>query len=357
MSATTPARQRQPGIELVMPPVAGLLAVAVTAFAGLIVATILRAVQLTDTSLWLLGSWLTGGALLGGWRQEVTSTLGPSFGWTVTTVGAPLLLTVLFWIVLGMVAQRSPTAAVPAALLAGLGAAVGGLALSLTSHTSETVTNSAGAVKTTEFLPLWWTSGSRPGVVVGAFLLGAVCWFVNAQLRGMWLAVRPYVVGLLIIPGLVVAVVAGAGLGYLVSNWWAILVIPLLIPMLGVSVLSGAAGAPTSVSLTRITPEPIGIWSWGDSVLAGLVSVALLVVISVIVGLLLRRKQRHGEQLIIVVGVALTSAAITWSQSVQIEPPNALGAPTQLTVAWWAAAIIGALMALVATTVAGNRGT
>lgn len=357
MSDTVSARNEKAGISLLMPVVAGLIAVAVTQVGGLVVATILRAVDLTDTSLWLLASWLTGGGLLGGWRQDVTSTLGPSFGWTVTTVGAPLLLTLLFWIALGMAARRSSTSAVPAALLAGLGAAIGALTLSLTSHTSETVTNSAGSVTTTEYLPLWWTAGTRPGVVIGAFVLGAVCWFVNTHLRDMWLAVRPYVVGLLIIPGVVVAVIAGAGLGYLISNWWAILVVPLLMPLLGVSVLFGAAGAPTIVSLTRITPEPIGIWSWGDSVVAGLVGLAILVLTAVIVGLVLRRRRRHGEQLVIVAGVALTSAAVTWAQSVQIDPPNALGAPTQLTVAWWAAAIIGALMALIATTVAGNRGT
>ncbi|MEI6622595.1 MAG: hypothetical protein WCP28_11880, partial [Actinomycetes bacterium] len=118
----------------------------------------------------------------------------------------------------------------------------------------------------------------------------------------------------------------------------------------------GSAGAPAQVSLTRITPDPIGLWSWSGSVVAGVVGVVGLVVIAVVVGLVLRRRHLHCQQVQIVVGVGLAAAAITWAQSFRVDPPNALGAPTAGVVAWWAAAIIGAVMALIATLVAGNRG-
>ena len=51
----------------------------------------------------------------------------------------------------------------------------------MTSGNSVTVINSAGTVTTTEQLPLWWTSGSRPGVVVGAFLVYSVVTLSLAQ--------------------------------------------------------------------------------------------------------------------------------------------------------------------------------
>lgn len=344
------------GIGLLFALLAGLVAVALTQLGGLVMATVLRALDVTETSTWLAGSWLTGTALLGGWRQDVTSTLGASFGWTITAAGAPLLLTGLFWLLLGRAARRIPAPAIPGAALAGLGAALGGLLLSVTSHTSVTVINSAGTVTTTEQLPLWWTSGSRPGVVVGAFLLGAVCWLIHTRFLTAWLAIRPYLIGLLVIPGIVVAVLAGGALAYLASNWWAILVIPMLAPLLGVSVLTAAAGAPAQVSLTRITPEPIGIWSWGDSWLAGLAGAATLVVIAVIVGLVLRRRRRRGEQVIITVGVALSAGFITWAQSFVLAMPEGLGAATEFTVSWWAALLIAAVMAIIATFTAGNIG-
>lgn len=319
----------------------GVLAVVLALVVGVGIAFGLGYVGLTDTPWWQLGPWLAGMGLIGTWEQQVTSTVGA--GWTVVATGVPLLVTgvVALW-----VALRARRGVWHGALLAALGAAGASALLALASRESSTVTNAAGSVTTAQGLT--WL------LPLGAAILVAALWLLHTVGLTWWRSGRGVALGLLVWLGLVLSVPVVAGLVYLTSSTAVGVAAALLYPLSGTLVLFGAAGAPVSASLTRLTPEVLTVTTWSQSLLYGVGGLVAAVVLAAIVGLLLRLFRHRSTWLGALTVTPLLAAFLAWAMGSKVLVPSALGASSQVSVNPLFAAVIGLGLAAVARFIAGS---
>lgn len=356
-TATTPAQEDEheatPGLgsTLLRPAVGGLVGVVVAMVVGTLLAAFLSATGLTTTSPWLLGRWLAGGGLLGGWRQDVTADVGNGISWTVTAAFAPLLITACVWLTVGAFARGRTISGWAGVAAAAGGAAVGGGLLVLISGVENSTVNAAGTVTASEGLTAVWTSGSHPGVIVGAAVLAAAAWASRTVGRGWWRAGRGLVIWFVIVPGIVLSLVASAATWYLTSSVAVAASLFLLFPLLGALAVPALAGAPVSVSLTRLTPEVVHVDLWGRGLVVGCGGIVVLLVLAAVVGFVLGRRGHVGPWVPAIVVVAVAFAFIAWAQTFNVHVPAGIGAPTIAAVSVPVAALAGAGMAVVALTV------
>lgn len=328
----------------------GILAVALAVVIGLLIAFGLGYLGLTDTPWWRLGPWLAGLGLLGGWQQEVTSDVAGGIGWTVTAVGAPLLITgIVAWFVAGR-AKRGTWLGAP---FAAAGAAAAAALLVFVSQSTQTVANAAGSVTTAEGLTWFWQN-MHPGTVAGAALLVGVVWLLQTAARRWWISGRAVALALLVWLGLVLTVALAAGAAYYTSSTAVGIALGLLYPLAGTLALFAMTGVPVDASLTRLTAERLTLATWDQGVLytAGGVLAALL--LAVLVGLVLRVSKHGSTWLGALTLTPLLGAFLAWAMSTSIEVPVALGTGSQILInpLWAAAAGLG--LALVTRFVAGR---
>ena len=328
----------------------GILAVLLAVVMGIAIALGLGMLGLTDTPWWRLGPWLAGLGLLGGWQQTVSSNVAGGIGWTVTTVGAPLLVTGVVALFVALRAKRSTWVGLfPAAIGAGAAAAL----LVFASQSSQTVSNAAGSVTTDETLTWFWQD-MHPGTVVGAAALVGVLWLLHTVGRGWWLSGRGVALGLLVWLGVLLTAGMVAGAMYLTSSTAVGIALALLYPLAGTLGLFAAVGVPVDASLTRLTAERLTVATWDQGLVytAGGVVAALL--LAAVVGLLLRLFKHRSTWLGALTVTPLLAAFLTWAMSTAIEVPVALGTPTPVTINPLLAAAAGLGLALVTRFVAGR---
>ncbi len=328
----------------------GVFAVLLAVVVGVLVAVGLAQLGLTDTSWLRLGPWLAGVGLLGAWQQDVSSSVAGGIGWTTTASGAPLLVTGLSaWFVALRARRSSWLGALPAAAGAALSAAV----LVFGSRTSETVSNQAGTVTTTEGLTWLWT-GDRPGTVAGAALLVGVVWLLQTVGSRWWRAGRGVAWSLLLGLGVVLTAGVAAAMVYLTSSTAVGLALALLFPLAGTMALFALGGAPVDTGLTRLTPETLSVGTWSQSLLYGVGGTVAALLLAALVGLLMRVVKHRSTWLGAITVTAALSAFLGWAMSAQVLVPEALGAPSRLWVQPLAAAAVGAVLAAVTRFVAGQ---
>lgn len=342
--------------------VAGVLAVLVAAVAAAILAELLAALGLTTTSWWSLSTWLAGTGLLGGWSQTVTASVAGGIEWSTWAAGAPLAVTLAVMLAVAVAARRGSVGSPPGHLRllvdatgAGLGAAVGAALLVVISRTGTETTNAAGTVVVEQGLTWWWTGGARPGTVVGAFLLVAGTWWINTAGRHWWSAGRPVAYGLLMLPGLALTVVASGAVVYLTSSPAVGLATLALFPLLGTCALLAAGGAPAVVGVTRIAPQPYEVWTWSSGLLVGAVGLALVLLVALAAGLVLRARRHDGGWAAGVTVPAAVAGFVCWATSSSVVVPAALGGRTEVSVNPVAAMIVAAIMAAICLAVRGGQ--
>jgi hypothetical protein len=318
----------------------GLLAVLLATIVGLGIAFGVSYVGLTETPWWRLGMWVAGQGLLGSWQQQVTSTVGA--GWTVTTSGVPLLVTGVVALFVAVRAKRGTWIGAP---LAALGAAGGSALLVLGSRTSETVTNAAGSVTTTEGLT-WW-------VPAGAAALVAVVWLLHTVGLTWWRSGRGVALGLLVWLGVALTGAVVAGVIYLTSSNAVGIATALLYPLAGTLVLFAAAGAPVAASLTRLTPEVVTLQSWSESVLYGIGGTVAAFLLAALVGVVLRLFKHKSTWLGALTLTPLLAAFLAWAMSTRIVVPEAFGAASEIRINPLLAAAVGLVLAGVTRFCAG----
>lgn len=341
------------GQRIALGLLAGVGAVGAATLAGLGLAGLLGALGLTDTPARVLGPWLAGLGLLGGWRQDVSSDVAGGLTWSTWAAGAPLLVTGAAGLTASVVVRRARLG-VPGVVVAVLASAATAALLTALSEQSATVTNAAGSVTTSMGLTWWWTAGLRPGTVTGAALLVAGVALVQSVGRRWWDAGRALALGLLVWPGLLITLALAAGAVWLTSTPAVGVALAALHPLLGTAVLLALAGAPAQLGLTRISPEPyvLSTWSAGPLVVVGGLAAAL--VVAVLVGLVLRWRRHGGSP---GAGVAVTAAlalVLTWAMATTIDVPDALGGLTRVATRPLPAAVAAAGMAVVALVVRGR---
>ncbi|MFN8184873.1 MAG: hypothetical protein U0R23_10665 [Candidatus Nanopelagicales bacterium] len=328
----------------------GVLAVVLAVVVGVLVAVGLAQLGLTDTSWLRLGPWLAGAGLLGAWQQEVTASVAGGIGWTTTVTGAPLLVTAFSTLFIAVRARRSTwLGALPAALGAGMAAAL----LVAGTRDTQTVTNAAGSVTTTEGLTWLWT-GDRPGTVAGAAVLVGGVWLLQTAGLRWWRSGRGVAWSLLLGLGLVLTAAVSAGMGYLTSSTAVGLALAMLYPLAGTLVLFALGGAPVDTGLTRLTPETLNVGTWTESLLYGAGGVVAALLLAAVVGLIMRVAKHRSTWLGAITVTAALAALLGWAMSSQVLVPTALGAPSRLWVQPLAAAAVGAVLAAVTRFVAGR---
>lgn len=348
-----PARGTLFPTEWTRPILTGALAVVVALLVGLAIAVVLVGLGLTTTGVWPLNTWLAGGGLLGGWSQSVTATVAGGLEWSTWVAGAPMFVTVAVIGTVAAFARRTRCTPTVGTLLAAGGAAIAALLLVIASGVTTTTDNAAGSATVRESLTVVWTGGTRPGTVLGAALLVGGTWWVNTGGLAWWRGGAALVKGLLIVPGLVLTLVAAAGVVYLTSSPALGVTTIALFPLVGVQVLLGLGGAPSSAGITRLSPEPYDLWTWSTP-LYGVAGLIVLVVLAVVVGLVLRARGHAGSCLDGVSVTAVTAAFLAWATDSVIDVPAALGGQTRLMVNPLAAAVVGAALAAVALLVRGR---
>lgn len=328
----------------------GVLAVVIAVALGMLIAFGLAYVGLTDTPWWRLGPWLAGLGLLGGWQQDVTSDVAGGIGWTVTTVGAPLLITgIVAWFVAGRAKRATWLGVIPATL----GAAAAAALLVFTSQATHTVSNAAGSVTTTEGLTWFWED-MHPGTVAGAVALIAAVWLLHTAARPWWVSGRGVALGVLVWLGLALTAALVAGAIYLTSSNAVGIALALLYPLAGTLGLFGAVGVPVDASLTRLTAERLTLATWDQGLVytAGGVVAALL--LAALVGLVLRVAKHRSTWLGSLTLTPLLAAFLAWAMSTAIEVPAALGTGSQVSINPLLAAAAGLGLGLVTRFVAGG---
>lgn len=330
----------------------GLAAVVTATLGGLALAWVLHAIGVVDTAPRTVGPWLAGAGLLGGWRQDVTSDVAGGIAWSTWASGAPLLVTLAVAAVVAALVRRLRLS--PAGVLVAAGAAaVASLPLVQLSERTVRTTNDAGTVTVREGLTTWWTSGWHPGTLTGAAILVAVVGLVVTVGDRWWRSGRAVAYGLLVVPGILLTLAAGAGIAWLTSSPALAAGTVLLTPLLGVAVLTAAGGAPVALGLTRISPEPYRLSTWSSGWVAVLAGLAVCVVVSVLVGLVLRWRRHQGS---VAAGVGATAALalfLTAAMVTTVEVPTSLGGPTTVAAMPVVAALVAAAMAALALLVRG----
>jgi hypothetical protein len=320
----------------------GVVAVLIAALVGLGIAFGLGFVGLTDTPWWRLGPWLAGMGLGGTWQQDINSTVGA--GWTVTASGVPLLVTGVVALFVALRSRQWHGAAFAAAGAAGAAAV-----LVLVSRESFTTTNAAGSVTTTQGLT-WWTA-------LGAAVLVAVVWLLHTVGRSWWRSGRAVAMGLLVWLGAVLTAGVCAGLIYLTSSTAVGAAAALLYPLAGTLLLFGAGGAPVTASLTRLTPEPLVVATWDEDVLYAVGGGVAVIVLSAVVGLILRLVKHRSTWLGALTVTPLLAAFLAWAMGSRVLVPEAFGAASQVSVNPVFAAGVGVVLAAVARFCAGSPRT
>ncbi len=318
----------------------GVLAVVIAVLVGIGIAFGLGFLGLTDTPWWRLGPWLAGMGLGGTWQQDVSSSVGA--GWTVVASGVPLLVT---GAVALFVAVRSKEW--HGAFFAAAGAAGASALLVLVSRQSDTVTNAAGSVTTSQGLT-WWT-------VLGAAVLVAAVWLLHTVGKAWWRSGRGVALGLLVWLGAVLTLGVCAGLVYLTSSTAVGIAAALLFPLAGTLLLFGAGGAPVTASLTRLTPEPLVLATWDESVLYAVGGAVAALVLAALVGLILRLVKHRSTWLGALTVTPLLAAFLAWAMGSRVLVPEAFGAASQVAVNPLIAAVVAFLLAAVTRFCAGGR--
>jgi len=331
----------------------GLAAVAAAAAAGLLLAAGLHLLGVVDTSPWTSGPWLAGAGLLGGWRQDVTSDVAGGVAWSTWVSGAPLLVTaVAAWVAAAL--ARRLRLSVGGVLVAMAAAAATAYVLVLVSDRTTRTVDDAGTVTVKEGLTTWWTAGWHPGTVTGAALLVGVVGVVATVGGDWWRSGRAVAFGTLVVPGVLITLASAAGLWWLTSSASLAGAAVLLAPLLGTAVLLAAGGAPAELGLTRISPEPHHLSTWTSGWLAVLAGLALCVVVSVLVGLVLRRRGHTGTMLAGVTVTAGLALSVTAAMVTTVVVPPSLGGATVVATLPPAAAVVAAGMAAIALLVRGR---
>lgn len=336
--------------------VAGVVAVLVAVAAGAVLAGLLIALGLTTTSWWSLTTWLAGTGLLGGWEQSVTATVAGGVQWSSWVAGAPMAVTLAVMLAVAVPARRRRGTPLVGSAGAAAGAAVGAVILVMLSGAGSETTNAAGTVAVQEGLTFLWTGGLRPGTVLGAALLIGGAWWVNTAGFDWWRQGRAVAYGLLIVPGLVLTLVAGGAVVYLTSSPAVGIATVALFPLLGTTVILVAAGAPADVGVTRVTPEPLFVWTWSNGLLVGVAGLLVALLIAVGVGLVLRRRGHAGDWAAGLTAPAAVAGFICWATGTSVVVPEALGGPSLLSVHPIAAMIAAAGMAALCLAVRGSGG-
>ena len=247
----------------------GVLSVVAAVVVGVAIAWLLAALGLTGTETVLLGSWLAGLGLLGGWQQVVTSDVAGGLEWSTWAAGAPLLITGAAAAVVASLIRRMRVGHLGVAG-AGLGAGGAAAVLVAASQRTLTTTNEAGRVDVSEGLTWWWTGGLRPGTVTGAVALAVLVGLVSTVGARWWREGRAVACGVVVVPGLLITLAAAAGAVWLTSSAAVGVALAVLYPMLGSAVLLAAGGAPGEGGLTRITPEPYVVSTWSSGLVVAL---------------------------------------------------------------------------------------
>lgn len=331
----------------------GVLAVGVAVAVGVAMAWLLAALGLTDTGTSLLGPWLAGLGLLGGWQQTVTSDVAGGIQWATWSAGAPLLVTGSAAMTVAVLARRTRLGLAGVAG-AAVGAGVGASALvALTPHTLTT-TNVAGTVEVAEGLTWWWTGGLRPGTVTGsmALVLGAAV--LSTLGDRWWRAGRGVAYAVIVVPGVLFTLVAAAGAAWLTSSPAAGVALAVLYPLLGSAAMLGLGGAPVEGGLTRITPEPVALSTWSSGPLVAAGGVVACLSLAMLVGFALRLRRHRGSLAAGVTATAALAAFVTWAMTTTIDVPTTLGGLTRLAANPLASALVAAAMAAVALAVRGS---
>lgn len=332
----------------------GVLAVGAAVAVGAGIAWLLAALGLTDTGTWVLGPWLAGLGLLGGWQQTVTTDVAGGLQWASWAAGAPLLVTGAAATVVAVLTRRLRLGLAGGAG-AVVGAGVGAAALVALSHRTLTTTNGAGTVDVAEGLTWWWTGGLRPGTVTGSMALVLGVALVSTLGDRWWRAGRGVAYAVIVAPGVLVTLVAAAGAAWLTSSTAAGVALAVLYPLLGSAAMLGLGGAPAEGGLTRITPEPFALSTWSSGWLAVIGGIVACLVVAALVGIVLRVRGHRGSLTAGVTATAALAAFATWAMTTTVEVPESLGGLTRLSANPLASALVAAVMAAVALAVRGSR--
>ncbi len=328
----------------------GVLAVALAVVVGTGMAYALAWTGLTESALWPLGGWLAGAGLLGGWQQEVTSDVAGGIAWVTYASGVPLLVTGAVAVYIALRARRAPAWT---ALPALVGAAAGAALLAAASTATDTVTNTAGSVTTTESLTWVWDN-AHPGVVTGAAALVAGVWLLNTVGLRWWRSGRGVALSLLVGMGLVLTGAAAAAAVYLTSSSAVGIGLALLYPLLGSLVLIGASGTPVQTGLTRLTPEPLDLSTFGEGLVYGVGGVVAALALALIAGVAMRPFKHRSTWTGAVSVTAALAAFLAWAMTSSIVLPGALGGESTLAVNPLLAAGAGAVLGAVTRFAAGR---
>lgn len=328
----------------------GVLAVVLALVTGILLAVGLAELGLTDTSWLRLGPWLAGAGLLGAWQQQVSSTVAGGIGWTTTVTGVPLLVTAVVAVFITVRARRSQWLN---ALPAAAGAAAATAVLVFGSRSTVTTSNEAGSVTSAEGLSWFWT-GDHPGTVVGAACLVGGVWLLHTAALRWWRSGRGVAWMLLGGLGVLLTAAAAAGGTYLTSSNPAGLGLALLYPLAGTLALFGLAGAPVEFGVTRLTPQPMVLSTWSESLWYGIGGTVAVLLLACLAGLVLRMAKHRSTWLGAVTVSAALAAFLTWAMNTRILVPEALGSRAVVWVNPLFAAGIAAGLAAVTRFVAGQ---
>jgi hypothetical protein len=326
----------------------GVLAVVLAVAVGLGLAFGLGYLGLTDTGLLSLGPWLAGLGLLGGWQQSVDSDVAGGIGWTTTVAGAPLLVTGVVVVFVGLRARRGP---VWLALPGAAGTAAATAFLVFASRSSETVDNAAGSVTTSEGLTWFWTG--HLGTVAGAAALVAGTWLLATVGRPWWLSGRAVALGLLFGAGVVLTIACALGAWYLTSSGTVAIALALMYPLVGTAALLAATGVPVEVGLTRLTPETLDVSTWTQGWLYGVGGLLAALLVAAATGGALRLGRHRSTWLGAGTVTGALAAFLAWAMGSTVEVPESLGAVSQVVVDPLLAAAAGAGLGLVTRWFAG----
>ena len=332
----------------------GALSVVVAVAVGVGIAWLLGSLGLTGTDTMLLGSWLGGLGLLGGWHQVVSSDVAGGLEWSTWAAGAPLLVT---GAAAGVTAHllRRWRMGLPGVAGVGLGAGGATAVLVALSQRTLTTTNEAGTVDVTEGLTWWWTGGLRPGTVTGAVALALIVGIVSTVGARWWRGGRAVAYGVVVVPGLLITLAAAGGAVWLTSSTAVGVALAALYPLLGSAALLALGGAPGEGGLTRITPEPYVVSTWSSGLVIALGGMAGCLVLAAVVGLVLRVRRHRGSAVAGVTVTAALAAFLTWAMTTTVAVPESLGGLTRLSANPLASSAVAVVMAGVALLVRGTR--
>ena len=332
----------------------GALSVMAAVLVGLAIAGLLAALGLTETDTVLLGSWLAGLGLMGGWQQVVTSDVAGGLEWSTWAAGAPLLITGAAAAVVASLIRRMRVG-LPGVAGAALGAGGAAAVLVTLSQRTLTTANEAGRVDVSEGLTWWWTGGLRPGTVTGAVALAVLVGLVTTVGARWWRGGRAVAYGVVVVPGMLITLIAAAGAVWLTSSTAVGAALAVLYPLLGSAVLLAVGGAPGEGGLTRITPEPYVLSTWSSGLLVALGGTLGCVLLAALVGLVLRVRRHRGSLVAGVTATAALAAFVTWAMTTTVDVPESLGGLTRLSANPLASALVAAVMSCVALLVRGSR--